>query len=1313
MILYFADREMNILGQASTSLPGGSTIEEDNKVEDVETGVATFSCRIAFTDKTRAKLEEMTNAGNYLLRSHEGENEFYTIIESEVDTKNRDIYIYAEDAGLDLINEIVGDFEADGSYNAEWYVNKYIADSGFEIGINEIPASTKRKLTWEGEATVTARLASIATQFGGFEVSYSFEVKGLSITKKYINIYEKRGKDEGVQLRLGRDIDRIVTNKSVANLATALVCEGGIPDDASDTTPMTFAALGYSYDDGDFFIDGNVLKSRNARNKWVRFLKPNEQINAARGYIEKPYSYDTTDPETLKNHAITELKKICDMEINYEVDIKKLPEGVKIGDRVNIVDDAGGLYVSTRVLLLETSVIEKKFKATLGEHIIKTSGISQKVEELASAFAKNSQSAARALEVAKNALDNVTEAHEKATAAAESAASANASADEAKSAAQEAEASATTATERAQAATDAVGGVVSSIESLTATVDNAQQAAANAYIAAETAQSKADEAATAAANARTEAAEADEKAEAAKASANEAKASATEATTAANEAKTNAQSAIDTAEAAKLDAEQAKTDLEEFADNLPSRVETLTADFARKTELTETEAHLQAQITENANGYSEIHSKVVIIDETANDAKENAEAAQSAAAEAQAQATQAAEEAAEAQSKADEASTAAANAQSEADKANAAAASAKSVADKANDDLETAKADLATVTGRVDATEDEIAAAQAAVNTAQAAADKANEDAAAAAAKAVAAQTAANNAATEASEAQTAANNAATAAANAQATANDAKGDASAAQSKANEAASAATAAQNTANQAVTNAQNAQAKANEAAADAAAADQAAKAADAKAAQAQTDLNTAKQNLANTIARVDATEEEVEAAQAAVDAAQAAANTAAANAAAAQNTADAAKANAATAQEKANEAKTAADNAQKDADDAKAIADTAKAAADALVVRVSSCETEISKSNEQIALRATKTEVDSIQVGGKNLYTKSSDFAGDKWVNLGLWAQDAARDSLNNVIMYKNGQWGGIHQRIAASAGDVFTLSATVFAANCYVHFYVSEYNASGTEIHGAQVKTYAPENLSSSGTRIFATHTVKNNCNLSFRIENSTAGATIKISSLKLEKGSKATDWTYAPEDLLEGIYAADSKAQDAIKSITEAEAQITILADQISNLVRNGTNGSLLKQDAAGLWYFDISSIEDNISNSNAEAEELAGIVKNANGEIDVLKSTAEALAKRTEYVRSFVDENGQPCLELGEGDSKFKVRITNTDIQFEDDGAVPAKINRKMLVIEKTMIKNELQFGDDEDSTVSGVWIWKRRANGNLGLSWKGVSN
>lgn len=383
MILYFANRKFDIIGQASTEMREGFIVFDDLKTEEIETGVASFECYIAFDKSNRLLLNDMTQAGNYLLRKNDDENEFYTIIDTETDTKERKIYIYAEDAGLDLLNEEAPEYEATESHTAEWYINKYITDSGFEIGINEIPDDRKRKISWANSSNVTERIASIANEFGGFEVSYSFDVVGMEVTHKYINLYEERGKDVGEQLRLNRELDRIVIKQSIANIATALRVEGGTPENSS--SPITLK--GYKYDDGDFWVGSNgTLYSREAVEVWSRYNW--EKKNPGwEGHIIKSFSYDTTSQSTLLSKAIAHLKKVREVEVNYEVDINELPDNIKIGDRVNVVDDAGELYLSTRLLVLERSVANDTQKATLGEYLIKGSGISEKVMELAEQFA--------------------------------------------------------------------------------------------------------------------------------------------------------------------------------------------------------------------------------------------------------------------------------------------------------------------------------------------------------------------------------------------------------------------------------------------------------------------------------------------------------------------------------------------------------------------------------------------------------------------------------------------------------------------------------------------------------------------------------------------------------------------------------------------------------------------------------------------------------------------------------------------------------------------------------------------------------------
>ena len=379
MILYFTDRHMNVLGQASTHLPEGLRVSDDLKTEEVEAGVATLEFTLNYTEKTRKEASRYGAVGNYILRKNGEEEEFYTIITSEENVFKQEVEIYAEDAGMDLLNETVGAYAADKAYPASYYVEKFSYDSGFEVGLNEV-SNLNRKLSWEGETTASERILSVATQFDA-EVSYSFEIDRLRIRHKYINLHKKRGTDSGRELRINREINNIIVKSSVEDLATALSVTGGYPEESE--TPITLK--GYKYDDGDIYLSGSTLYSRSAVAKWSRYLS---EKGSGTGHIVQSYTYDTTSQSELCNRAVSKLKKIYDAAVSYEVELAYLPDGIKIGDTVNIVDDTGELYLSARIMKLESSICNDEYTATLGEYKLKSSGISEKMESLASQFEK-------------------------------------------------------------------------------------------------------------------------------------------------------------------------------------------------------------------------------------------------------------------------------------------------------------------------------------------------------------------------------------------------------------------------------------------------------------------------------------------------------------------------------------------------------------------------------------------------------------------------------------------------------------------------------------------------------------------------------------------------------------------------------------------------------------------------------------------------------------------------------------------------------------------------------------------------------------
>lgn len=392
MIVYFADRNLNILGSASTKLPEGITIIDDEKNEDIESGAKTFSITLLYDDSTRSLITEGVAVGNFLLRSSDNENEFYTIISTEHSTQDQTVQAYCEDAGLDLLNSEAAAYSYQSAHDAAYYVNQYLK-AGWSIGVNELTGSTL-KLEWDGDSTVTERLLSIANSFGG-ELDFSYEIDRLTIKKRYVNLYKHRGLSQSVhQLRLGGDIASITTNTSIEDLATAFKVTGGTLEGSE--TPINLSGADYSSDgttthtpavaSDDYQIVGKQVQCKSAMAKWASKLDTD-------GLLVRQYEYDTTDKRTLFSHAVAELRKVVNETVTYDIEFVTFPEDARIGDRINVVDDKDNLYLEGRILTLTKSITKGQTTATLGEWVVKTSGIAERLQALAQELRQTALSA--------------------------------------------------------------------------------------------------------------------------------------------------------------------------------------------------------------------------------------------------------------------------------------------------------------------------------------------------------------------------------------------------------------------------------------------------------------------------------------------------------------------------------------------------------------------------------------------------------------------------------------------------------------------------------------------------------------------------------------------------------------------------------------------------------------------------------------------------------------------------------------------------------------------------------------------------------
>ena len=157
-----------------------------------------------------------------------------------------------------------------------------------------------------------------------------------------------------------------------------------------------------------------------------------------------------------------------------------------------------------------------------------------------------------------------------------------------------------------------------------------------------------------------------------------------------------------------------------------------------------------------------------------------------------------------------------------------------------------------------------------------------------------------------------------------------------------------------------------------------------------------------------------------------------------------------------------------------------------------------------------------------------------------------------------------------------------------------------------------------------------------------------------------------------------------------------------------VKSSVDNTTQGMYFDSD--GQFYFGDSNnfikfYEDQNGVYKLEISADSILFGSGNKSIENIKQDMDNVLAKTEYIASGTDENDKPYIELGEGDSDFKVKITNEEIQFKDGQSTPpARITNQKLIIEKAQVDNELRFGN---------FVWKKRDNGNMGLTWEGVSS
>lgn len=369
--------------------------------------------------------------------------------------------------------------------------------------------------------------------------------------------------------------------------------------------------------------------------------------------------------------------------------------------------------------------------------------------------------------------------------------------------------------------------------------------------------------------------------------------------------------------------------------------------------------------------------------------------------------------------------------------------------------------------------------------------------------------------------------------------------------------------------------------------------------------------------------------------------------------------------------------------------------------------------------------SVSSTLDGVEIGGRNLvrYTNQGD---KQWrVSPGNGAMTKSAEvftDLNNAngvkftITKQSTNWNYVQFRdyllidyLLQNTGETYTITFD-FKTSHLGDISISVNDGTGLN----RIIDFGPYNVSLANKWIHISLTAKSVTATksdqtiyfnTFKI-NQAGAATFKIANLKLEKGNKATDWTPAPEDVQQGIDDAQNSANDAnnkvdniTDTVTKTSAELKVLSDSISSLVTDAKGQSLMTQTGSG-WTFNIGSIQSALNGAIGDIQDVKGDISGINDLANKTNQLANDVAKKTAYINMTQDESGQPVMELGQQNGEFKLRITNTSIDFMQGSQKIAYLSNRQLYIQSSVVTDEMKIG-----ATSG-YIWKKRGNGNMGL-------
>ncbi|UIJ64448.1 hypothetical protein LW858_15740 [Bacillus cereus] len=257
--------------------------------------------------------------------------------EVEKDSKDRSITVHASGAWVQIAKDGIIKPQRIESETVNTFIDIALADSKWQRGITDY--SSFHTMTIDEFIDPLTFLKKIASLFK-LEIQYRVEIQGSQIIGWYVDMIQRRGRDTGKEIELGKDLIGVTRIEHSRDICTALV--GFVKGEGDNVITIESINRGLPY-----IVDNDAFQRWNERGKHKFGF-----------YTPETEELDMT-PKRLMTLMEIELKKRVNSSVSYEVEAQSIGrifglahELINEGDTIRIKDTGftPKLYLEARVI---------------------------------------------------------------------------------------------------------------------------------------------------------------------------------------------------------------------------------------------------------------------------------------------------------------------------------------------------------------------------------------------------------------------------------------------------------------------------------------------------------------------------------------------------------------------------------------------------------------------------------------------------------------------------------------------------------------------------------------------------------------------------------------------------------------------------------------------------------------------------------------------------------------------------------------------------------------------------------------------------